>query len=51
VEAAAKAVKAGWALDKVLAYIANIEVSTDVVYTLKELKYLIHGGRINHMKD
>jgi DegV family protein with EDD domain len=50
VDAAAKAVKAGWALDKVLAYIANIEVSTDVVYTLKELKYLIHGGRINHMK-
>jgi DegV family protein with EDD domain len=50
VEAAAKAVKAGWPLEKVLAYMASIGAATDVVYTLKELKYLIHGGRISHMK-
>ena len=28
----------------------KISDATDVVYTLKELKYLIHGGRISHMK-
>ncbi len=50
VEAAAKAVKAGWPLQQVLDYIERISAATDVVYTLKELKYLIHGGRISHMK-
>jgi DegV family protein with EDD domain len=50
VEAAAKAVKAGWPLEKVQAYLNQIDLSTEVIYTLKELKYLIHGGRISHMK-
>lgn len=50
VEAAARALKAGWPLQKVLDYFERISAATDVVYTLKELKYLIHGGRISHMK-
>jgi DegV family protein with EDD domain len=50
VEAAARAVKAGWPLQRVLAHVEKIAAATDVVYTLKELKYLIHGGRISHMK-
>ncbi len=50
VEAAAKAIKAGWPLKRVIAYIEKIAAATDVVYTLKELKYLIHGGRISHIK-
>lgn len=50
VESAAKAIKAGWPREKVLAYMASIGEATDVVYTLKELKYLIHGGRISHIK-
>jgi DegV family protein with EDD domain len=50
VESAARAVAAGWPREKVLAYIASIGAATEVVYTLKELKYLIHGGRISHMK-
>ena len=50
VEAAAKAVSAGWPLQRVLNYVEKISSATDVVYTLKELKYLIHGGRISHMK-
>ena len=50
VEAAARAVKAGWKTDAILALISKINAATDVVYTLKELKYLIHGGRISHMK-
>lgn len=50
VKAAARAVKAGWALDKILALIAKIGEASECTYTLDELKYLIHGGRISHMK-
>jgi DegV family protein with EDD domain len=50
VEAAAKANKAGWSLEKILALMARIGEASDSMYTLKELKYLIHGGRISHMK-
>jgi DegV family protein with EDD domain len=50
VEAAALAVKAGWAKDKVLDLIQRISAATEAIYTLDELKYLIHGGRISHMK-
>lgn len=50
VEAAARAAQAGWPLERILVLIEKIGQMTDVVYTLKELKYLIHGGRISHMK-
>ncbi len=50
VEAAARAFKAGWSMDKVLALMERIGIASDSLYTLKELKYLIHGGRISHMK-
>ena len=50
VYAAARAIKAGWAKDKVLGLVSRIGDATDCMYTLDELKYLIHGGRISHMK-
>ncbi len=50
VEAAARAFKAGWSMDKVLVLMERIGKASDSLYTLKELKYLIHGGRISHMK-
>ena len=50
VEVAARAAKAGWNKDRILEAMKKIGDATDVVYTLKELKYLIHGGRISHMK-
>ena len=50
VEAAGRAVKAGWAKGKILALLERISAASDSMYTLKELKYLIHGGRISHMK-
>jgi DegV family protein with EDD domain len=50
VEAAARAIKAGWLKDKILAMIENISAKTESVYSLKELKYLIHGGRVSHLK-
>ena len=50
VEAAARAAKAGWSKEKILGLMENISSASDSLYTLKELKYLIHGGRISHMK-
>jgi DegV family protein with EDD domain len=50
VEAAARALKAGWSMDEVLALMERIGKASESLYTLKELKYLIHGGRISHMK-
>jgi DegV family protein with EDD domain len=50
VKAAARAAKAGWELDRILPLIEGIRATTNSIYTLAELKYLIHGGRISHMK-
>ena len=50
VVAAARALKAGWTIDKILAGIKRIGDAADSIYTLNDLKYLIHGGRISHMK-
>lgn len=50
VEAAARTAKAGWAKDQILPLIQRISHATESIYTLNELKYLIHGGRISHMK-
>ena len=50
VQAAAKGAKDGWPMDKILAKIDEISAACDSMYTLNDLKYLIHGGRISHMK-
>jgi DegV family protein with EDD domain len=50
VEAAARAFKAGWAMERVLPFLERIRASTETIFTLKELKFLIHGGRISHIK-
>jgi len=50
VEMAAKAIKAGWSRDKVINLVKKVGTASESLYTLKELKYLIHGGRISHMK-
>jgi DegV family protein with EDD domain len=50
VAAAARAAKAGWTLEEILPMIKRIGDSSESMYTLKELKYLIHGGRISHMR-
>jgi DegV family protein with EDD domain len=50
VVAAAKAFKAGWGIDRVLGLLKRIGEACESIYTLDELKYLIHGGRISHMK-
>jgi DegV family protein with EDD domain len=50
VAAAARALKAGWSREKIIALIQRIGDATESMYTLDDLKYLIHGGRISHMK-
>jgi DegV family protein with EDD domain len=50
VEAAARGVKAGWSKEQILSLMEHIGSAADSLYTLSELKYLIHGGRISHMK-
>ena len=50
VEAAARVAKAGWMKDQILALVKHIGDASESIYTLNELKYLIHGGRISHMK-
>lgn len=50
VEAAARAIKSGLAMDRVLDMIKRFGEVSESMYTLKELKYLINGGRISHMK-
>jgi DegV family protein with EDD domain len=50
VAAAARALKAGWSKEAIVALIKRIGDASESMYTLDELKYLIHGGRISHMK-
>ena len=50
VEMAARAAQAGSSIDQIKSLMEDISAASDSVYTLKELKYLIHGGRIGHMK-
>jgi DegV family protein with EDD domain len=50
VEMAAKAAKVGWSIDRLKTLLEQINGASDSIYTLQELKYLIHGGRIGHMK-
>lgn len=50
VQAAAQAARAGWSIAKTLPVLEKIGALTDTVYTLATLRYLIHGGRISHLK-
>lgn len=49
VEAAARAVRAGWPLERILGMLERVSQASESLYTLKDLSYLIHGGRISHM--
>jgi DegV family protein with EDD domain len=50
VEAAAKAIKAGWTKERILEMIHRLQINSQGIYTLASMKYLIHGGRISHIK-
>jgi DegV family protein with EDD domain len=50
VMAAVRARLAGWTKEQILPMLDRISAASDSLFTLRELKYLIHGGRISHMK-
>lgn len=50
VEAAGRAIKAGWSKDKTISLVEKVRNATNTVFTLATLDYLIHGGRISHMR-
>lgn len=50
VEAAARAIAAGWSKERILSLLENISAATETLFTVATLRYLIHGGRISHLK-
>ena len=50
IEAAGRGIQAGWSLEAILAHMDKVRAATEIVFTLPELSYLIHGGRISHLK-
>jgi DegV family protein with EDD domain len=50
VQIGARAAQAGWPLERILPLLARVSAASDSIYSLEDLKYLIHGGRISHMK-
>ncbi len=50
VEAAARALRAGWTVERILVKLEQINAVTEGLFTIATLKYLIHGGRISHLK-
>jgi DegV family protein with EDD domain len=50
VEAAVRGIKAGWNLDQILKLMSQVRELSEIVFTLPDLSYLIHGGRISHLK-
>jgi len=50
VEAAIRAIKSGWTMENILGLMSQVREISEVIFTLPDLSYLIHGGRISHLK-
>lgn len=50
VQAAARMIRAGWPMEAVIAKLEVLRQQVNGIFTLNTLKYLIHGGRISHIK-
>jgi DegV family protein with EDD domain len=50
VETAGCLIRAGWSVDAILERLRLIQGRTQGYFTLNSLKYLVHGGRISHLK-
>jgi DegV family protein with EDD domain len=48
--AAQRGLELGWAKERIIAKMKEISEATSSIFTLNDLKYLIHGGRISHIK-
>ncbi len=49
VEAAVHARDAGCTREQILSLLQHVSDTTDIIFTLSSLKYLIHGGRVGHL--
>ncbi len=50
VQAAGKMAVKGFTLDQILERLGKIRSSVEGMFSLKEMKYLVHGGRVSHLK-
>ncbi len=50
VQAAAHARQKHWTVEQILNHLQQMQAKTQGLFTLDNLKYLIHGGRISHLK-
>ncbi|NMB54069.1 MAG: DegV family protein [Leptolinea sp.] len=50
VQAAAHAMRTGWVMGDIIKLVDQIRENQQTLFTLGDLKYLIHGGRISHLK-
>lgn len=50
VQAAGQAIKLGWSKERILERLTDLRSRTQGLFTLNTLKYLVHGGRISHLK-
>ena len=50
VQAAAYALRSRWTVEQILDRLRLMQTKTQGLFTLDSLKYLIHGGRISHLK-
>lgn len=50
VEVAYHALQAGWPLERIFELLKKMSLQCEGMFTLDTLKYLIHGGRISHIK-
>jgi DegV family protein with EDD domain len=50
VQSAAHALNNHWTVDQILDRLRQMQTRTQGLFTLDSLKYLIHGGRISHLK-
>jgi DegV family protein with EDD domain len=51
VEVAANGVKSGWSIDRILEIVQKVKENTITMVTFSDLKYLIHSGRVSHLKS
>jgi len=49
VEVAARGAKLGWGMERTLKAVQRLRDNSLTLFTIGDLKYLIHGGRIDHL--
>jgi DegV family protein with EDD domain len=50
VVAAARAAKAGWSVEQIKTKLPELLLHSDTILTVNDLRHLVHGGRISHLK-